>query len=222
MPRTESTNQFDGIPDPSENPDSEPTLDETLDEVGTETQAAGSHAEETNSENPRRRRKPAHLAPSDDESAAAAAAESAPGTTTAGDITANNGSVDTPESSSTSKATGEESANKQDTSAIEAGSNDPVRSKRRFRLRVGKIFGWFTATESAAIAVLYAFVLTFFVYREIPLSAMSRILFNGLKTLAMVMSLIAAAKAFAWIMARIKVPELPAGAAAIINVPVAG
>ncbi len=74
LPRTESTNQFDGIPDPSENPDSEPTLDETLDEVGTETQAAGSHAEETNSENPRRRRKPAHLAPSDDESAAAAAA----------------------------------------------------------------------------------------------------------------------------------------------------
>ncbi len=151
LPRTESTNQFDGIPDPSENPDSEPTLDETLDEVGTETQAAGSHAEETNSENPRRRRKPAHLAPSDDESAAAAAAESAPGTTTAGDITANNGSVDTPESSSTSKATGEESANKQDTSAIEAGSNDPVRSKRRFRLRVGKIFGWFFAILGAIL-----------------------------------------------------------------------
>lgn len=72
----------------------------------------------------------------------------------------------------------------------------------------GVIGGWCTATESAAIAVLYAFILTFFVYREIPLSAMNRILFNGLKTLAMVMSLIAAAKAFAWVMARIKAPEL--------------
>jgi TRAP-type C4-dicarboxylate transport system permease large subunit len=30
----------------------------------------------------------------------------------------------------------------------------------------GKIFGWFTATESACIAVLYAAVLSLLVYRE--------------------------------------------------------
>ena len=33
----------------------------------------------------------------------------------------------------------------------------------------GVILGWFTATESAAVAVVYAFIVTFFVYREIPL-----------------------------------------------------
>ena len=33
----------------------------------------------------------------------------------------------------------------------------------------GKIFGWFTATESACIAVLYASVLSLLVYREMDL-----------------------------------------------------
>ncbi|HUX21343.1 MAG TPA: TRAP transporter large permease, partial [Spirochaetia bacterium] len=41
----------------------------------------------------------------------------------------------------------------------------------------GVISGVFTATESAAIAVVYAFIITFFVYREIPLSAIGRILY---------------------------------------------
>src|SRR6185503_17920747 len=36
----------------------------------------------------------------------------------------------------------------------------------------GKIFGWFTATESAAIAVLYAGALTLFVYREMGLKGL--------------------------------------------------
>ncbi|HCO48172.1 MAG TPA: hypothetical protein DIT55_01510, partial [Spirochaetaceae bacterium] len=57
----------------------------------------------------------------------------------------------------------------------------------------GVISGVFTATESAAIAVVYAFFITFFVYKEIPLKAMKGILYNSLKTLSMVMALIAAA-----------------------------
>src|SRR5687768_18064580 len=36
----------------------------------------------------------------------------------------------------------------------------------------GKIFGWFTATESACIAVLYAAALTMFVYREMDLKGL--------------------------------------------------
>ena len=36
----------------------------------------------------------------------------------------------------------------------------------------GKIFGWFTATESAAIAVIYAAVLSIFVYRELKGAAL--------------------------------------------------
>jgi tripartite ATP-independent transporter DctM subunit len=70
----------------------------------------------------------------------------------------------------------------------------------------GVISGIFTATESAAVAVVYAFFITFFVYREIPLKAFPRILYNSLKTLAMVMSLIAAASAFGWLMAYLRIP----------------
>jgi tripartite ATP-independent transporter DctM subunit len=72
----------------------------------------------------------------------------------------------------------------------------------------GVISGVFTATESAAVAVIYAFVLTFFVYKEIPLKAMWVILYNSLKTLAMVMALIAAASAFGYFMARLRIPAL--------------
>jgi len=70
----------------------------------------------------------------------------------------------------------------------------------------GVISGVFTATESAAIAVIYAFIITFFVYREIPLKMFPRILYNSLKTLAMVMALIAAASAFGWLMAYLRIP----------------
>ncbi len=41
---------------------------------------------------------------------------------------------------------------------------------------VGVVGGVFTATESAAIAVVYSFIITFFVYREIPLSEFWNIL----------------------------------------------
>ncbi len=72
----------------------------------------------------------------------------------------------------------------------------------------GVISGVFTATESAAIACVYAFIITFFVYREIPLRRMGQILLNCLKTLAMVMSLIAAASAFGWLLAYLKIPAM--------------
>ena len=72
----------------------------------------------------------------------------------------------------------------------------------------GVISGAFTATESAAVACVYAFFVTFFIYREIPLSRMNKILYSSLKTLAMVMSLIAAAKAFGWLLAYLKIPGM--------------
>ena len=71
----------------------------------------------------------------------------------------------------------------------------------------GVISGVFTATESAAVAVIYAFIITFFVYREIPLKTLKSILLNALKTLAMVMSLIAAASAFGYLLAFLRIPQ---------------
>ncbi|MBI9104998.1 MAG: TRAP transporter large permease [Spirochaetales bacterium] len=70
----------------------------------------------------------------------------------------------------------------------------------------GVISGVFTATESAAVACLYAFIITFFVYREIPMRRFIGILYSSLKTLAMVMSLIAAASAFGWLLAYLRIP----------------
>jgi tripartite ATP-independent transporter DctM subunit len=72
----------------------------------------------------------------------------------------------------------------------------------------GVIIGVFTATEAAAFAVLYAFVITFFVYREAPLARFIKMLYSSLKTLAIVMSLIAAASAYGYLLSRLRIPML--------------
>jgi tripartite ATP-independent transporter DctM subunit len=72
----------------------------------------------------------------------------------------------------------------------------------------GVIIGVFTATEAAAFAVLYAFIITFFVYRGAPLIRFIKILYSSLKTLAIVMSLIAAASAYGYLLSRLQVPRL--------------
>jgi len=70
----------------------------------------------------------------------------------------------------------------------------------------GVISGIFTATESAAVAAVYAFIITFFVYRRIPLREFKGILYSTLKTLTMVMTLIASASCFSWLMAYLRIP----------------
>ncbi len=72
----------------------------------------------------------------------------------------------------------------------------------------GTALGFFTATESAAIACMYAFIISFFVYRELKLSMMPKVLMSTVKTIAMVFSLIAAAGAFGWMLAFLKIPML--------------
>ena len=72
----------------------------------------------------------------------------------------------------------------------------------------GVVVGIFTATEAAAFAVLYAFVITFFVYREAPLRRFVKMLYSSLRTLAIVMSIIAAASAFGYLLSRLQVPRL--------------
>jgi len=72
----------------------------------------------------------------------------------------------------------------------------------------GVTTGVFTATESAAIAAVYAFIITFFVYRDIPISKFVDILRNSLSTLAMVVAIIATSSAFAWMMSYLQVPGM--------------
>ncbi|MBD0379015.1 TRAP transporter large permease [Paenibacillus sedimenti] len=74
---------------------------------------------------------------------------------------------------------------------------------------LGGIFtGWFTATESGALACLYAFILTFVIYRDIPVSRMWKILKRTFRTVAMVLFLIASSASFSWVLAFLKVPAM--------------
>ncbi|MDP4098844.1 TRAP transporter large permease [Paenibacillus sp. P96] len=74
---------------------------------------------------------------------------------------------------------------------------------------LGGIFtGWFTATEAGAIACVYAFILTFFIYRDIPLSRVKVIFTRTFRTVAMVLFLISASNAFAWILTYLKIPTM--------------
>jgi tripartite ATP-independent transporter DctM subunit len=75
-------------------------------------------------------------------------------------------------------------------------------------IMVGILSGVFTAQESSAVAVVYAFIITFFVYRQVKLSHLKKVLFKATKTMAMVMTLIACASAFGYILATLRIPML--------------
>ena len=68
--------------------------------------------------------------------------------------------------------------------------------------------GFFTATESSVIAVVYAFIITFFVYREIPLSHFKIVMKKSVRTVAMVMAIISASSAFGFMMTVLRVPDM--------------
>lgn len=72
----------------------------------------------------------------------------------------------------------------------------------------GVVCGWFTATESAAIACIYAFIVATLIYKELKVKDIPVVLFRTVKTLATVFGLIAAAGAFGFMLARLQVPQL--------------
>jgi len=71
----------------------------------------------------------------------------------------------------------------------------------------GKIFGWFTATESAAIAVLYAGALSIFIYREMSGKALKGALLDTGKLAAVTLFCVGTASAFGWLLAYYQIPK---------------
>ena len=71
----------------------------------------------------------------------------------------------------------------------------------------GIIAGIFTATEAAAIAVVYSFILGFVVYREISLKDLPDILINTVTTTSIVMLLIGASMALSWVLSYLNIPQ---------------
>jgi len=72
----------------------------------------------------------------------------------------------------------------------------------------GIISGIFTATEASAVAVIYAFILVFFIYRSLPLRALPGILLSATRTIGIVLLLIATSNAFSRMLALMHVPQL--------------
>lgn len=73
---------------------------------------------------------------------------------------------------------------------------------------IGVVSGVFTATESAAIAVIWALIVSTFVYRELTLKKVWALLERSLGTLAIVMVLISTSQIFGWLLTYLKMPEM--------------
>jgi len=70
----------------------------------------------------------------------------------------------------------------------------------------GILSGVFTPTESAAVACVYAFLVTFFVYRDYKWRDLPHLIHRVVKTVAMVMMLIGFSVAFGYMMAILQIP----------------
>ncbi|MGD8778454.1 MAG: TRAP transporter large permease [Ignavibacteria bacterium] len=71
----------------------------------------------------------------------------------------------------------------------------------------GIVAGYFTATEASAIAVLYTFILSVLIYKEVKISELPKILLASSSTTAVVMLLIGASIAMSWVMAYQNIPQ---------------
>jgi C4-dicarboxylate transporter DctM subunit len=75
----------------------------------------------------------------------------------------------------------------------------------------GILFGVFTATESAAVAVVYSLFVSMVIYKTIRPRDLYAVILNGSTTAAIVMFIISAASVFAWVAAVEDIPALLAG-----------
>lgn len=84
----------------------------------------------------------------------------------------------------------------------------------------GILSGVFTATESAAIAVLWAFFVTMFIYRDYRWRDLPKLVHRTVKTLSIVMILIGFAAAFGYVMTLMMIPQqITAGITALSSNP---
>lgn len=67
--------------------------------------------------------------------------------------------------------------------------------------------GIFTATEASVIAALYAFIVGFFVYKELKFKDLPRVLVKASLTTGVVVLTIAAASSFGWVLAAEQIPS---------------
>ncbi len=67
--------------------------------------------------------------------------------------------------------------------------------------------GWFTPTEAAAMSAVYAFLVAVFVYKDMPLSRIPRVLLDSANMSAMLLYIITNAVLFSFLMAHENIPQ---------------
>lgn len=72
----------------------------------------------------------------------------------------------------------------------------------------GILSGVFTATEASVVAAVYAFIVGFFIYKELKLSDLPRVIAQTGVTTGVVVLCVATASAFGWILAAERIPAL--------------
>ena len=73
---------------------------------------------------------------------------------------------------------------------------------------LGGIFsGYFTPSEAAAVAVAYSLLISMFLYRDITLKEIGKIMLGSAKTSAIIMIIISCSGIFGWVLANWKIPE---------------
>ncbi len=81
----------------------------------------------------------------------------------------------------------------------------------------GIVFGIFTATEAAAVAVIYALFLSMMVYREVRVRDLPQILTDSVVTTAVVMLLIGTSMALSWVLSYESIPQNVASALVAVS-----
>ncbi|AMJ40545.1 TRAP transporter large permease [Anaerotignum propionicum] len=73
---------------------------------------------------------------------------------------------------------------------------------------LGGIFsGYFTPSEAAVVAVVYALIVSAFVYKDLTLQSLYKIMVGSVKTSAIIMIIIGCSGVFGWVLANWKIPE---------------
>lgn len=72
----------------------------------------------------------------------------------------------------------------------------------------GILGGFFTPTEASVVAVIYAVIVGLFIYKELKLRDIPKVIVESLVTTAAVMILVGFANLFAWILASEQIPQM--------------
>ena len=77
---------------------------------------------------------------------------------------------------------------------------------------VGVVGGWFTATESAAVAVIYSLIVSVYIYKGLTWKGVWKVLGQCVDTLSIVLILISTSSIFGYCLTTLHVPDLAARA----------